>query len=233
MKAITLSIFTCVALNASAQKAGQVSPAPQMKNAVDSFSYALGMNVAQSVKDQGVHEINLALLSRAFEDVLKGEAGAMTSEQAIQVLQSEMQRQTQARVAAEKSKGIKFLEENKKRQGVIVLPNGLQYEIMEAGNPDGPKPSATDVVKVDYVGTFIDGKEFDGSIKRGQPAEFPVNGVISGWTQILQMMPVGATWKVYIPSDLAYGDRGAGNSIPPGATLIFTITLHEIKPKAE
>lgn len=229
MKTIILSICTCMALNASAQKVGQV----EMKNSVDSFSYALGMNVAQSIKDQGVHEVNLSLLTRAFEDVLKGHDGAMTSEQAIQVLQTEMQRQTLARKLAEKAKGHKFLEENKKKKGVVVLPNGLQYEVIEAGNTSGPKPTATDVVKVDYVGTFIDGKEFDGSIQRGQPAEFPVNGVISGWTQILQMMPVGATWKVYIPSDLAYGDRGAGNSIPPGATLIFTITLHEIKPKAE
>lgn len=233
MKTFILSICTCAALQVSAQKAGQETPKVEMKNAVDSFSYALGMNVAQSIKDQGVQEVNLTVLSRAFDDVLKGNTGALTSEQAIQVLQSEMKRQSNARSEAEKKKGQTFLEENKKREGVVVLPNGLQYEIIQAGNINGPKPSATDVVKVDYVGTFIDGKEFDGSIKRGHPAEFPVNGVISGWTQILQMMPVGATWKVYIPSDLAYGDRGAGNSIPPGATLIFTITLHEIKPKAE
>ena len=123
-----------------------------------------------------------------------------------------------------------FLNKNKERKGVIALPNGLQYEILQAGEENGMKPKAIDTVVVDYVGTLIDGKEFDNSLKRGEPATFPLNGVIKGWTEILQLMTKGAHWKVYIPSELGYGDRGAGGSIPPGAVLIFEITLRDIKP---
>ena len=141
-----------------------------------------------------------------------------------------MHKVTERKSAGEKAKGIAFLKENKKRNGVVELPNGLQYEILKAGDPNGIKPRAIDTVKVDYVGTTINGEEFDSSIKRGEPTEFPLNGVIKGWTEILQLMPVGSKWKVFIPSDLAYGDRGAGAAIAPGATLIFEITLHEVKP---
>lgn len=204
--------------------------APVMKNAVDSFSYAIGINVAQNIKEQGITTVNQALIAKAFEDVMKGQPG-MTAEAAMVILQTEMKKMMGNKLKVEKEKGAAFLEQNKKRKEVVVLPNGLQYEVIEAGNPNGLQPTTSDKVKVDYVGTFIDGVEFDGSIKRGHPIEFQVTGVIPGWTQILQLMKTGATWKVYIPSDLAYGDSGTGGAIPPGATLIFTITLHEVNGK--
>ncbi|RYG54270.1 MAG: FKBP-type peptidyl-prolyl cis-trans isomerase [Chitinophagaceae bacterium] len=208
----------------------QTPAKPEMKNAIDSFSYALGLNVANSLKDQGVHDINTEMLKQAFNDVLKTNTPGMTQEVAIHILQNEMQKMGEKKLTAEKAKGQAFLEQNKKKKGVTVLPNGLQYEVLTAGDPAGAKPKAIDTVRVDYVGTTIDGTEFDSSIKRGEPTEFPLNGVIKGWTEILQLMPKGSKWKVYIPSDLAYGDRGAGGHIPGGAVLIFEITLHDIKP---
>lgn len=208
-----------------------VTPAkPVMKTAMDSFSYALGLNVANSLKDQGVTEVNADLLKQAFADVLKTNTPAMNQETAINILQGQMQKMGEKKISAEKAKGTAFLEQNKKKKGVVVLENGLQYEVLQAGDANGMKPRAVDTVKVDYVGTTIDGTEFDSSIKRGEPTEFPLNGVIRGWTEILQLMPKGSKWKVYIPSDLAYGDRGAGGHIPGGAVLIFEITLHDIKP---
>ena len=130
---------------------------------------------------------------------------------------------------AEKETGSKFLEANKKKPGVTTLPSGLQYEVITKGT--GPVPTATDTVKANYVGTLIDGKEFDNSYKRGEPITIPVNGVIRGWTEALQLMPVGSKWKLYIPSDLGYGDRGAGGAIPGGAALIFEIELLDIVHK--
>jgi FKBP-type peptidyl-prolyl cis-trans isomerase FklB len=133
-------------------------------------------------------------------------------------------------LSAEKAKGEAFLKANKLKTGVTTLPNGLQYEIIEPGEPNGMKPTAADTVVVHYAGKLIGSDEFfDNSFKRGEPAEFPVGGVIRGWTEILQLMPKGAKWKVYIPSELGYGDRGAGHAIPAGATLIFDINLIDIK----
>jgi FKBP-type peptidyl-prolyl cis-trans isomerase FklB len=200
---------------------------PELKNEVDSFSYALGINVAQNVKDQGITEINPTVIAAAFESVFKNDPG-MTQEQTITILQTAMKNASTKKLRDEKEKGKAFLEANKKRKGVVTLENGLQYEVIKPGDPNGIKPTINDTVKVDYVGTLINGYEFDGSIKRGHPATFPLKGVIPGWTQILQLMNKGAEWKVYIPSELAYGDQGAGGSIPPGATLIFTIILHEV-----
>jgi FKBP-type peptidyl-prolyl cis-trans isomerase len=130
---------------------------------------------------------------------------------------------------AEKATGAKFLEENKKRTGVVILPSGLQYEIITPGT--GPVPKATDTVKANYIGSLINGQEFDNSYKRGEALTIPVGGVIRGWTEALQLMPVGSKWKLYIPSDLGYGDRGAGTAIPGGAALIFTVELLDIVHK--
>jgi len=149
-------------------------------------------------------------------------------------LQTEMRaKQAQAtKELAEKNKqaGEAFLAENKKKDGVVTLPSGLQYKILKAG--DGPKPSAEDTVVCQYRGTLIDGKEFDSSYKHNQPATFPVNRVIKGWTEALQLMPTGSKWQLFIPPDLGYGDRGAGADIPPDATLIFEVELVSIKPKS-
>lgn len=204
-----------------------------LRNLMDSFSYAIGMNVAQSMKDQGITDVDLNLVRQAMDDVYKNKTTKITKEDANMKLQEQLMAFKTKKLEAEKAKGLAFLEENKKKKGVTVLPNGLQYEVIAAGEANGPKPAAIDTVVVNYVGTLIDGFEFDNSLKRGQPASFPLNGVIRGWTEILQLMTKGAHWRVAIPSELGYGDRGAGGSIPPGATLIFDIMLLDIKKAAE
>lgn len=224
MKKLLFGLCLCVSTQVFAQP-----KAPVMKNEVDSFSYALGVNVAKSVKDQGIDQVNPDLIAQAFMDVMKNTPG-LTDEQCINILQQVIRTANNNKLAAEKKRSNEFLENNKKRKGVVALPNGLQYEVITAGDPNGPKPTLKDTVKVDYVGTLIDGTEFDNSIKRGQPIKFNVTGVIPGWTQILQMMTPGSKWKVYIPSDLAYGDQGAGGQIPGGAALVFEIILHKVFP---
>jgi FKBP-type peptidyl-prolyl cis-trans isomerase len=144
-------------------------------------------------------------------------------------IQTKLQEFMTEKTNAEKATGAKFLEENKKKPGVITLPSGLQYEIITKGT--GAVPKATDTVKANYMGSLIDGQEFDNSYKRGEALTIPVGGVIRGWTEALQLMPVGSKWKLYIPSDLGYGDRGAGGSIPGGAALIFEIELLDIVHK--
>ena len=203
--------------------------APVFKNSIDSFSYAIGIEGASYYKSQGADKVNTEMVRKAFDDVFNNKPILLTSEICNMTVQKKLQEFMSSKSLVEKEKGQKFLAENKKRQGVIELPNGLQYEIIKAGT--GEKPKATDTVKAHYVGTTIDGKEFDNSYKRGEPLEIPVSGVIQGWVQALQMMPVGSKWKLYIPSELGYGDRGAGGAIPGGATLIFDIELIEIVHK--
>jgi len=202
----------------------------EMKTLLDSFSYAAGVNIAENMKGQGITTFNLPLMMEAFVDVLSNKPTQLSKEQANMTLQKQLQEFQQKKLAIQKEKETTFLNSCKAKKGVISLPSGLQYEILKAGEENGMKPTPIDTVVVDYVGTLVDGTEFDNSIKRGQPAEFPVGGVIKGWTEILQLMTKGAHWKVYIPSELGYGERGAGASIPPGSTLIFEITLKDIKP---
>ena len=204
--------------------------APVMKSGMDSFSYAVGMNIGNSMKEQGITSINSVLLQKAINDVFNNNKTVLTMDQANATLQQKLQEFSAKKSLAQKAKGQAFLAANKTRPGVIALPNGLQYEILKAGDPAAAKPTAADTVVVHYTGTLIDGTKFDASVDRGEPATFPVGGVIRGWTEILQMMTKGAKWKVAIPSDLAYGDRGAGGSIAPGAALIFEIELLEVKP---
>jgi FKBP-type peptidyl-prolyl cis-trans isomerase FklB len=201
-----------------------------MKNLTDSFSYAAGLNIAASMKEQGITGLNTGLVARAIQDVMDNKKPLLTQEQANMCLQDKLQEYAQKKTGAERAKGDAYLAANKKRAGVTTLPNGLQYEVIKAGDATAPKATANDTVVVHYAGSLIDGTEFDNSIKRGEPATFPVGGVIRGWTEILQLMPKGAEWKVYIPSELGYGDRGAGAAIPPGATLVFNINLLDIKP---
>jgi FKBP-type peptidyl-prolyl cis-trans isomerase FklB len=160
----------------------------------------------------------------------------MTDDEAKAVLtglQGELQKKQEAMMSAmgsaNKKEGDAFLAANKSKDGVVALPSGLQYKILTKGS--GPKPSAGDTVVCNYRGTLINGKEFDSSYKRGQPASFPVAGVIKGWTEALQLMPVGSKWELFVPSDLAYGDRGAGPDIGPGSTLIFEVELISIQGK--
>ncbi len=205
--------------------------ADEMKLETESqkISYIIGFQAGGQLKQQGF-PIDIETLTEALKEGLSGAAPRLTSQEAGTIMQAFQEKQM-AKQAAENSKneetGKAFLAENRKKEGVIELENGLQYKIITPGS--GKKPAATDTVSVHYRGTLIDGTEFDSSYKRGAPAEFPVNRVIPGWTQILQLMSEGAKWQVYIPSNLAYGPKGAGADIGPNATLIFDIELLEVK----
>lgn len=204
---------------------------PAFKNATDSFSYAAGMSVAESMRQAGADKLNTALFAKAMNDVYSKSKTAFTKEAANMTLQNKLQEFAKKRSDMQKAEGLNFLAANKKKSGVISLPNGLQYEVIKAGDPAGMKPKVVDTVVVNYIGTLTNGTEFDNSVKRGQPATFPLNGVIRGWTEILQLMPKGANWKVFIPSELAYGENPPqGTQIPPSSVLVFEITLLDIKP---
>lgn len=203
--------------------------ASPLKTPIDSFSYAAGVNIAESMKQQGITNLNSLMVKRAIDDVMNKRKPLLNEEQCNSTLQQQLQQFAAKKSGAESAKGKAFLEANKKRPGVITLPDGLQYEIIKAGDATAARPLAADTVVVNYKGTLIDGTEFDNSFTRGEPATFPVNGVIRGWTEILQLMTKGSHWKVYIPSELGYGDRGAGGAIPPGAALVFEIVLEDVK----
>lgn len=202
----------------------------QYKTQKERLSYALGVQIGTNMKQQGLTELDAKVIGEAIADVLKGGKLKLTAEEmqaAVTAYQQELEKQRTESAAAAKGKGEKFMAENKKRSGVKTTESGMQYEILKEGN--GEKPKATDQVTVHYHGTLIDGTVFDSSVKRGQPATFPLNGVIKGWTEIVQLMPVGSKWKVVIPPELAYGENGAGNTIGPNETLIFEIELISIK----
>ena len=226
-------------VKANTAAAVPTAPKVNMKSLIDSFSYAAGMNIAVNMKEQGITNINAALMAKAIDDVFSGKTRALTSESANACLQTQMsiydekkKADASKKIAPELAKGQAFLEANKHREGMKVLPDGLQYEIIKAGDPAGIKPTLSDTVVVNYVGKLIDGVEFDSSTKNGGPVTFPVGGVIKGWVEILQLMTKGAHWKVYIPNELAYGTQGAGAAIPPGAALVFDIMLEDIKTAA-
>jgi FKBP-type peptidyl-prolyl cis-trans isomerase len=208
----------------------------------DKTSYAIGADLGMKLKQAEI-DVDPAILSRAVKDVLSGGKTAMTDDEVraklmdlTKGLQAKQQENQKKQAEADKAIGEKnrkdgeaFLAENKSKEGVVALPSGLQYKILKTG--DGPKPTPQDTVTCNYRGTLLDGKEFDSSYKRGQPASFPVGGVIKGWTEALQLMPVGSKWQLFIPADLAYGDRRAGPDITPGSTLIFDVELLSIKDK--
>ena len=198
-------------------------------------SYAMGMSQGRALHKNNV-DIDPTVFYRGLKDGLAGNKGLMTDQEAqaaLTALQKQVQAAQQEKMkmaGAENRKiGDEFLAANKTKEGVVALPSGLQYKILTAGT--GPLPTATDTVICNYRGTLINGTEFDSSYKRGQPATFPVSGVIKGWTEALQLMPVGSKWQLFIPADLAYGDRAAGATIVPGSTLIFEVELMSIQPK--
>jgi FKBP-type peptidyl-prolyl cis-trans isomerase len=195
----------------------------------DSLSYSIGVQVAEYYKTMGVEKINTDYVAKAFHDVLNNKPLTISEDECNMNIQQKLQQFMSKKISAVKEEGIRFLEENKKRPGVITLPSGLQYEIITKGT--GPIPTAKDTVRANYIGTLINGEEFDNSYKRGTPLTIPVSGVIRGWTEALELMPVGSKWKLFIPSDLGYGDRGAGSAIPGGAALIFEIELLNIVNK--
>lgn len=198
----------------------------KMKTELDTVSYSLGVNIAKNIQSQGVDELNTSMIAKAMDDVLAKNELAISEEDAGKVLNDFFTKAQQAKTERDKKAGNDFLEANKSKDGVVVLPSGLQYKILKEGT--GVKPTLTDKVTTHYHGTTIDGKVFDSSVERGQPASFPVNGVIKGWTEALQLMPVGSKWKLFIPSDLAYGARGAGADIPPHSALVFEVELLSI-----
>jgi len=208
-----------------------------LKTQKEKFSYAIGMKMGSNFKKQSV-PVDPSIMARGIRDGLAGGKTLLTDDQAqaaIVEMQKDMQAKQQEKMkeasVENKKDGEAFLAANKGKEGIVTLPSGLQYKILTAGT--GPKPTPGDSVVCNYRGTLIDGKEFDSSYKRGQPATFPVTGVIKGWTEALQLMPVGSKWQLFVPSDLAYGDRGASADIGPGATLIFEVELLSIVDKSK
>ena len=192
-------------------------------NEIDKISYSLGLSIASNLISSGVKTINAEAFNDAMSTVFAGKRPEIMPDEANNILQDYFDKIQKEQGNAAKEAGEKFLAENKTKEGVVVLPSGLQYKILKAG--DGPKPKASDTVKCHYEGRLINGQVFDSSIRRGEPAEFPVGGVIAGWVEALQLMPVGSKWQLYIPSELAYGAHGAGQSIGPNETLIFDVEL--------
>jgi FKBP-type peptidyl-prolyl cis-trans isomerase len=214
--------------------AGQApAEASAFKTQKEKVSYAIGMEMGKGVKVQGI-EVDPTIMMQGLKDALSGGKPQMSEEELRQVmtaLQQEIrQKQMQAQQAAateNKTKGDAFLAENAKKDGIVALPDGLQYKILTAGQ--GKKPAETDTVLCNYKGTFVDGTEFDSSAKAGKPVPFEVKNVIPGFREVLQLMPVGSKWQVFVPSNLAYGERGAGGVIGPNATLIFEVELVSIQ----
>ena len=193
---------------------------------MDKFSYGLGMGIGQNLLSMGVKNIDVEDFVKALKDVLTGAKTDMSHSEAQQVVNDHFRKLAEEAYAQNKASGEAFLAENAKKEGVTVLPSGLQYEVIAAGS--GKKPSATDRVQCHYEGTLIDGTIFDSSIKRGEPAVFGVNQVIKGWVEALQLMQEGAKWRLYIPYDMAYGEHGAGEMIPPYSALVFDVELIKV-----
>ena len=196
---------------------------------MDKVSYALGLSIGQNFRASGFDEINFEDFLTAFRTVYEEGQPEMSYEEAKEVINNYFQDVQRRAIERNKEAGEEFLKINGHKAGVTTLPSGLQYEVIKMG--EGPKPQLTDSVECHYHGTLINGQVFDSSMDRGETATFPLQGVIKGWTEILQLMPVGSKWKVVIPADLAYGDRGAGQMIQPGSTLIFIIVLIAIAAK--
>lgn len=201
---------------------------------MDKLSYALGLGIGRQLSQMGANDLNVADFAQAVKDMIDGKEPQVPTAEAQQIVEDFFRRQEekQRAEAAEKYKGAKsegekYLSENAKKEGVVTLPSGLQYKVLKEGN--GKSPKATDKVVCHYEGMLIDGTMFDSSIQRGEPATFPLNGVIAGWTEGLQLMKEGAKYRFFIPYQLGYGERGAGASIPPFATLVFDVELIEVK----
>jgi FKBP-type peptidyl-prolyl cis-trans isomerase FkpA len=228
---MTMLVLSSVACSGQTPKA----PIKELKTPDEKLSYAIGLEIGTSLKNLPA-EIDFAVLVRAVEDGLKGKEPLLTQQEALKIKQEfgkkvHEERTRKRMELAEKNRkdGEAFLAENKKKEGVVTTESGLQYVVLNEG--EGPKPKATDRVKVHYRGTLIDGTEFDSSYKRDKPATFSLKGVVAGWTEALQLMKVGSKYRLFIPSELAYGHRGRGPTIGPNAVLIFELELLEIEEK--
>ena len=229
---LTLGLSACCVLATNAQNTKKpaaqkpaVAPAKTLTE-LDSASYSFGMKIAQGLKSDGVQALNYDLLKQGMQDVFTGKTLVVNDEQAGQTINQFLQKISKAKYAALEEAGKKFLEENKKNPKITTTASGLQYEVLQPGT--GVKPKATDTVTVHYKGTLVDGTQFDSSYDRGEPITLPLDGVIKGWTEGVQLMPVGAKYRFYIPYQLGYGERGAGQDIPPFSTLIFDIELLKV-----
>ena len=196
-----------------------------LSNEIDSVSYSLGVNIGENIKTQ-FEDIKIDNFLSGMQEVIDGVEPKINNDQALMVIQNYFTKKQSAKSEVKIEEGRKFLEENSKKEGVITLASGLQYEVIVDGS--GEKPKLEDNVTTHYHGTLLDGTVFDSSVDRGEPASFPVGGVIKGWTEALQLMSVGSKWKLYVPYDLAYGERGAGPQIGPYSTLIFEVELLNI-----
>ena len=194
-----------------------------MKN----LSYSLGMSMATQLMQTGLENLDVDAFVKAFTEIMKDEKTSMSLEEATQHIQAYFSAKQNEMLQMNKEAGVQFLVENKRKENVVELPSGLQYEVITEG--DGESPKETDTVECHYHGTLIDGTVFDSSVQRGQPATFGVNQVIKGWVEALQLMKVGSKWILFVPSNLAYGEQGAGNDIQPNSTLIFEVELLGIK----
>jgi FKBP-type peptidyl-prolyl cis-trans isomerase FklB len=222
---ITIAVLSIASLSFGEDK-------PQLKDLKDKVSYGVGLNVGANFKRQG-QELNPDALLAGVKDALSGKTPALTENELKETMEAwSKQMEDKQKVVGEKNaaEATKFLAENKKKDGVKTTASGLQYKVMKEGA--GARPKETDTVTVNYRGTLINGTEFDSSYKRGQPATFPVNGVIKGWTEALQLMKTGSKYQLFIPADLAYGPRAAGPDITPNSALIFEVELLEVKPAA-
>jgi len=229
MKVLIISLFFIIFIACQGDSQKQIKLTTQK----DSVGYAIGMDIGKNLKQQEI-DIDIDVLSQGIKDAVNNQQTLITEEQSREIMM-EFQRELMAKHSdrqakkAEKNKieGENFLNENKKKEGVITTQSGLQYKILQAGK--GVKPQSNQTVTVHYRGRLLDGSEFDNSYKRNSPATFPVDGVIRGWSEALQLMPVGSKWELYIPSELAYGENGMGQVIPPNATLIFEVELISVE----
>jgi FKBP-type peptidyl-prolyl cis-trans isomerase len=235
IRIITLSLAALtLTVNAQSKKKKEkvkeaevvVVETPMVMNELDSASYSFGLKIASGLKSDGVKTLNYDLLSKAMADVFADQKLLISDEEAGPAINTFLKKISESKYSGAKEEAAKFLEENKKNPKITTTASGLQYEVITLGT--GPKPLVTDEVTVHYQGSLANGTEFDSSYKRGEPLKLPLNGVIKGWTEGLQLMPVGSKFRLYVPYDLGYGDRGAGDTIPPFSTLLFDIELIKI-----
>ena len=220
MALVSLTLFSCNEEASAQDFSGDLS------SVEDSVSYALGINIGQNLKQSGFKNVNVQAMGKAIAEIYAGDSTLLNAEEAGALINNYMTKQSEVKAEGAKEEGIAFLAENAGKEGVMTTASGLQYEVVEEGS--GASPAATDNVTVHYHGTLIDGSVFDSSVERGEPATFPLNGVIPGWTEGLQLMKEGGKTRFYIPSELAYGDRAASELIGPNSTLIFDVELIQV-----
>ena len=193
---------------------------------MDKVSYALGLTIGNNFQNSGINDLQIEDFVKGLKDILGGQTPEISYDEAKQVINDYFMKLQKEKFEINKKAGEEFLNINKGKAGVVTLPSGLQYQVLQKG--EGPKPTASDKVKCHYHGTLINGTVFDSSVQRGEPAVFGVSQVIPGWVEALQLMPVGSKWRLFIPSDLAYGEHGAGEAIEPNSALVFDVELLDI-----